>query len=188
MKRLSFFFMLAALVVAGFGLTSCGDDDNDDLNNGLNAIAESYVGTYSAKDSIKVGMGRVSWDYATDGNVSYRITKNSDGSINVIIPEETYSNTQIGDIKIGSYTIDSLKYNVLTGFTRAYKGSAAKVHFESTGGTQYPITLNGDYAFESDACVISVKKDLAGALQVKNIYVLGKSPVLITNSFAGRKQ
>lgn len=188
MKRLSFVLMFAALVMTGFTLASCGDDDNNDLNEVENAIAASYVGNYSAKDSLKVGMGRLSWDYATANAVSYRITSNSNGTINITIPEETYANTQIGNIKIGSYTIDSLKYNIITGFTRAYKGSAAKVHFESTGGTQYPIVLNDDYSFTSDTCLISVKKDATGQLTVKNVYTLGKSPVLITNSFKGAKQ
>lgn len=188
MKRLSFVLMFAALVMTGFTLASCGDDDNNGLNEVENAIAATYVGTYSAKDSIKVGMGKISWDYTTANAVSYRITSNSNGTINITIPEETYANTQIGDIKIGSYTIDSLKYNIVTGFTRAYKGSAAKVHFESTGGAQYPFTFNDDYSFTSDACLISVKKDAAGVLTVKNVYALGKSPVLITNSFKGTKQ
>lgn len=188
MKKFSFVFMFAALVMASFSLASCSDDDdNNDLNEAARAIAASYAGTYSAQDSITVGMGRTSWKYNTANPVSYRITVNNDYSINVAIPEETYSDTEIGNIKIGAYTIDSLKYNPLTGYTRAYKGSAAKVHFESTGGTQYPIVLNGDYGFESDACIISVRKDATGALVINNVYTLGKSPVLITNSFKATK-
>lgn len=188
MKRLSFLFLIASMVVASLSLASCGDDDdNEDVNEAKRAIASQYVGTYSGNDKINVNMATVSWDYTTANAVSYRITSNNDGSINVTIPEETYTDTQIGDITVGSYTIDSLKYNVLTGFTRAYKGSGARVHFKSTGGN-YPIILNDNYAFTSDACVISVTRSTAGVIQVKNAYVLGKSPVVITNSFTGTKQ
>lgn len=187
MKRLSFLFLFVSLFVASLGLVSCSDDDNEDLNDAENAIAAQYVGNYSGNDKINVGMGKLSWDYTTDGAVTYRITKNNNGTINVEIPIEEYKDTQIGNINIGSYEIDSLKYNPLTGFTRAYKGSAAKVHFQSTGSQDYPVILNGDYDFESEACVISVTRSTAGVIQVKNIYTLGHSPVLITNSFTGTK-
>lgn len=191
MKRFSFVFLFASLFIAGLSLASCGDDDNnEDYNEAQRAIASQYVGTFSGNDNINVGMTMTSssWDYSTAGVVSYTITSNSDGTINVTVPQETYSNTQIGNITIGSYTIDSLKYNIVTGYTRAYKGSGAKVHFESTGGENYPIILNSDYTFTSDACVISVTRSTVGIIQIKNIYALGNSPVLITHSFTGTKQ
>lgn len=186
MKRLSFFFMFASLVVASLTLASCGDDE--DINNAKNGIAQGYVGTYSGKDNLSVNMTALGWDYTTANNVLYRISANNDGTINVTMPEETYANTQIGDIAIGSYTIDSLKL-VGTVYTRLYKGSNAKVHFKSTGTTQYPIILNDDYAFTSDACVITVSRGQGdGNIQIKNAYVLGHSPVLITHSFIGTKR
>lgn len=186
MKRLDFFFLLVSIVMASFTLTSCGDDDNEDVNNAKNAIAQGYVGTYSGTDNLNVGMAAVSWNYSTANSVSYRITANNDGTINVTMPEETYTDTQIGNITIGSYTIDSLKY-VVAGYTRAYKGSKAKVHFSSTGSDKYPIVLNDNYSFSSDACVITVNRTSDGTIQINNAYVLGKSPVLIKHTFTGTK-
>lgn len=188
MKRLSTIILAVSVVVAGFALASCGDDDNDDNTTVQNAIAQSYAGQYAGTDSLNVRMAVVSWGYNTASPVTYTITANSDGTVRLTMPEETYTDTQIGDITIGSYSIDSLKYNILTGYTRAYKGTNAKVHFRSTGGVNYPIVLNDDYAFKSSECFVRVSRQADGSIRVENAYILGNSPVLITNTFAGRKQ
>lgn len=186
MKKISSILFMAIVMIASLGLTSCGDD-NEIIKSTEQIMAEAYAGVYSGTDNINVRMIKNSWDYSTANPVEYRITSNTDGSINISVPEETYTNTQIGDITIGAYTIDSLKFNPLTGYTRLLKGVNTKVHFQATGNDKMPIKLNDDYAFTGDASIITVSRGTDGSISVKNIYTLGKSPVVITNTFKGTK-
>lgn len=207
MKKFWSVFMFAALVMAGFTLASCGNDDDDNTTTEVRpTVAEQYQGTYSGIDNLNVSMSMgprsLSWDYATANAVSYTITANADNTINVLVPTESYSNTQIGDITIGSndqvaYQIDSLKYDEATrSFTRTYKGINEKVPFTSTGGTfdnpageKVPVPpISGEFSFLNDNCVITVSKDSDGKLVVKNVYGLGNCPMLITNSFSGTRK
>lgn len=193
MKRLSIVSMSAVLMLSGMMFAACSDDDDDNKTKPEEqpTMAQQYQGTYSGVDSINVGMGRVQWDYATAQSVSYTITANSDGTINVSLPDESYLNTQIGDMNIGKYEIDSLRYDsVSNSFTRAYADISTKVSFSSTGGAygqmQIP-AINGEFAFAQNP-VITVSKSSDGSINIRNAYGLGRSPVQITNTFKGAKQ
>lgn len=175
--------MLASLMVASLTLASCGDDDNnDDKTTALKAIADSYAGSYTATDSLNVsGM----WGYKSDAPATYRITANADGTINLTVPAETYKDTQIGDISIGSYTISNISYTLIGGgrYTKAYKGDGISTTFQATS-PDGRVTINpGTYEFNDDACVVTIRKHTAGQITVANVYKLGKSPMIIYTVF-----
>lgn len=185
MKRLSSILLFASIMLAGLTLASCGDDDNDDKTTALKAIADQYAGSYTATDSLNVA---TRWGYHSDSQVTYRITANDDGTINVTVPAETYQNTQVGNLSIGSYTISNISYNVLTGYTKAYKGDGVSTTFQavSPDGT---VTINpGTYEFSDDACVISVNRSATGQITIANVYKLGKSPMIVYTVFKAAKR
>lgn len=186
MKRLSTIILAVSVVVAGFALASCGDDDNDgDKTTALKAIADQYAGSYTATDSLNVA---TQWGYYSDSQVTYRITANDDGTINVTVPAETYSNTQVGNLTIGSYTISNISYNVLTGYTKAYKSDGISTTFQAVSPSGAIIINPGTYDFSDDACVISVNRSATGQVTIANVYKLGKSPMIIYTVFKATKQ
>jgi len=146
------------------------------------SAASKVAGNYTGKTSLLVGPAYGPYDAS---NVSYKITANEDGTINVTTPTESYAGIMmVGNLTIDSYTVKNLSYDEAThSFIRDYSSDGLKVHLKSEGGL---MSLNKDYAFESPSKII-VKLDENGTLTITNSYKLTHMPLSISATYTGKK-
>lgn len=176
MKKSILFCML--LGAALFCFTGCSDDDDDPQPT----AAELMAGTYAGIDSVNVGG---MWSYQAANSPKYTISANADGTINLVIPERTYNETQVGNIVAGTYTISNIAYNATTNaWTRDYHADGIKGHVTIAGGM---LTMDDDYALSDERCTVTITKDASGTVKVQNTAVYGKMPFQLTFTFAGKK-
>lgn len=76
-------FMAAVMTTATF--TSCGDDDDNKT--------VSVAGTYTGKDTLSFSVMGMDLKQPNTADVNYVINQNNDGTISVVIPEETFDFT-----------------------------------------------------------------------------------------------
>lgn len=173
-------YLLLAVVTIG-GFYSCSDDNEDEQKS----IAQTMgiVGQFTGKDSVNVG-GQL--PYWTDNQTTYTITENSDGTINVTVPEVTISGTVIGDLTIGSYTVSNLKYDAKQmSFVRAYGEDGITFHF--TAKQNGTTTMDADYTFNAAICNILVTMS-NGKVYITNAYQMGKMPMPVREVFFQGKE
>ena len=146
------------------------------------SAASKVAGIYTGTTSLLVGPAYGPYDAS---NVSYKITANEDGTINVTTPIESYAGIMmVGNLTIDSYTVKNLSYDEAThSFIRDYSSDGLKVHLKSEGGL---MSLNKDYAFESPSKII-VKLDENGTLTITNSYRLTHMPLSISATYTGKK-
>ncbi len=146
------------------------------------SAASKVAGNYTGTTSLLVGPAYGPYDAS---NVSYKITANEDGTINVTTPTESYAGIMmVGNLTIDSYTVKNLSYDEAThSFIRDYSSDGLKVHLKSEGGL---MSLNKDYAFESPSKII-VKLDENGTLTITNSYKLTHMPLPISATYTGKK-
>ena len=146
------------------------------------SAASKVAGSYTGTTSLLVGPAYGPYDAS---NVSYKITANEDGTINVTTPTESYAGIMmVGNLTIDSYTVKNLSYDEAThSFIRDYSSDGLKVHLKSEGGL---MSLNKDYAFESPSKII-VKLDENGTLTITNRYKLKRMPMSISATYTGKK-
>ena len=146
------------------------------------SAASKVAGSYTGTTSLLVGPAYGPYDAS---NVSYKITANEDGTINVTTPTESYAGIMmVGNLTIDSYTVKNLSYDKATNsFVRDYSSDGLKVHLKSEGGL---MSLNKDYAFESPSKII-VKLDENGTLTITNSYSLTHMPLSISATYTGKK-
>ena len=146
------------------------------------SAASKVAGNYTGKTSLLVGPAYGPYDAS---NVSYKITANEDGTINVTTPTESYAGIMmVGNLTIDSYTVKNLSYDEAThSFIRDYSSDGLKVHLKSEGGL---MSLNKDYTFESPSKII-VKLDENGTLTITNSYRLTHMPLSISATYTGKK-
>ena len=146
------------------------------------SAASKVAGIYTGTTSLLVGPAYGPYDAS---NVSYKITANEDGTINVTTPTESYAGIMmVGNLTIDSYTVKNLSYDEAThSFIRDYSSDGLKVHLKSEGGL---MSLNKDYAFESPSKII-VKLDENGTLTITNSYKLTHMPLPISATYTGKK-
>ena len=146
------------------------------------SAASKVAGSYTGTTSLLVGPAYGPYDAS---NVSYKITANEDGTINVTTPTESYAGIMmVGNLTIDSYTVKNLSYDEAThSFIRDYSSDGLKVHLKSEGGL---MSLNKDYAFESPSKII-VKLDENGTLTITNSYRLTHMPLSISATYTGKK-
>ena len=146
------------------------------------SAASKVAGNYTGTTSLLVGPAYGPYDAS---NVSYKITANEDGTINVTTPTESYAGIMmVGNLTIDSYTVKNLSYDEAThSFIRDYSSDGLKVHLKSEGGL---MSLNKDYTFESSSKII-VKLDENGTLTITNSYRLTHMPLSISATYTGKK-
>ena len=146
------------------------------------SAASKVAGNYTGTTSLLVGPAYGPYDAS---NVSYKITANEDGTINVTTPTESYAGIMmVGNLTIDSYTVKNLSYDEAThSFIRDYSSDGLKVHLKSEGGL---MSLNKDYTFESPSKII-VKLDENGTLTITNRYKLKHMPMSISATYTGKK-
>ena len=145
------------------------------------SAASKIAGDYSGTTSLMVGPTFGPYE-AT--NLSYKITANEDGTINVITPKETFAEiTMVGNLTIDSYTVKNLSYDKGTNsFVRDYSKDGIKVHLKSDG----MMKLNREYTFQDTSKMI-VKLGENGVLTITNSYSLTGMPMSISETYTGKK-
>ena len=149
------------------------------------SVADQFVGSYKGTDKISVG-GLFS--YTSSEAVTYKVTANEDGTVNLTVPEETFKKTMMGNLTLSSYTISKIPYNESEkAFIKAYKDDNIKFHFiiKDDDGA---VTSDKEYTFDSRICKVTITKGADGKLTVSNTYQMGKMPFPISGTFTGTKQ
>lgn len=141
--------------------------------------AEKMAGTYTGKDSINVGG---MFPYYAEAEGEYKITANADGTINVTLPEEKFSQTAIGDLVVGTFTVSNIAWDESAqAFVRNYSKDGIKFHFKSS-------TMDNDYALDKDNCKMTVKSNADGTVTVLNTYQMGRMPFPIYSTVVVTKK
>lgn len=148
--------------------------------NPAESAAEQVAGTYTGADSLNVG-GQ--WGYWSQ-NLSYTITANTDGTISVQVPEQTFTGTVMGDITQGQFTVGNIAYDESRGaFYRNYSSDAIKAHVKSVrNGTT---SMDSDYQLNN--AEITITSGAGGTVKIVNTYKFGNMPFQLTGTFTGTK-
>ncbi len=146
--------------------------------------AYQIAGNYTGGDSVNVaGL----YPYNSKENVTYKVTANTDGTINLVVPEVKYDETVMGDLTLGTYTISNIAYDdTEKAFVKAYKDD--NIQFSFICVYKGDTTLNKVYTFDKDICKVVISKDAAGVLTVSNTYQMGAMPFAIYGTFRGKEE
>lgn len=177
MKKLFSFVLLLAAVLTTTVLASCGDDDNNDKTT----VAGTYVGT----DSLKFGYGTMSFKTAAK-NVNFVVTENSDNSVNVTLPEETFDfssdpmvGAMIGKIVQGSYTVKNIPYDATKKAYYLDYTNKATAHVSISG-----MKIDKDYEVTLGQITVAFT---GSTVTVENVHKFGSMPMALTATFVGTK-
>lgn len=176
MKKLFSFVLLLAAVLTTTVLASCGDDDNNDKTT----VAGTYVGT----DTLNFTMGQA---YKTTAeNVQFVVVENSDGSINVTLPEETFDfssdpkvGAMIGKIVQGSYTVKNIPYDATKKAYYLDYTKKATAHVSISGKK-----IDKDYEVTLGQITVAFT---GSTVTVENVHKFGGMPMALTATFVGTK-
>lgn len=149
------------------------------------SLTDNFVGSYKGEDKISVG-GLFS--YTSSEAVTYKVTANEDGTVNLTVPEETFKKTVMGNLTLSSYTISKIPYDESKkAFIKAYKDDNIKFHLiiKNDNGT---VISDKEYTFDNEICKVTITKGADGKLTVSNTYQMGKMPFQISGTFTGTKQ
>ena len=118
--------------------------------------------------------------------ITYKITANKDGSINIVLPEYPLTGTVMGDLTLGSYTISNIAYDAERGaFFRDYTNDGLTMHLTAVNNGQ--TTMNSDYTFERYGGSITITPTETG-INVSHTFQPGAMPFGITATMEGVKQ
>ena len=166
-------------------LVSCGDDNNDD---------PTVAGTYTGTDSLHFGMMGAAYKTAAE-NVKYTITENSNGTINVMLPQETYDFTatvpMVGKIVQGSYTVKNIPFDkAKKAYYLDYSKQGAKAHVSIPN-----MKKDKDYDVISGQITVSftgntmsvINLHQFGVLDAIDNEVVSKMPMTLNATYIGTK-
>lgn len=187
-KWLSFVLLFAAVLMTNV-LVSCGDDNNDD------PTVASVAGTYTGTDSLHFAMGATAYKAGTK-NVQYVVKENSDKTINVTFPEETYDFSatvpMVGKIVQGGYTVKNIPFDkAKKAYYLDYSKQGAKAHVSIPN-----MKIDKDYDVISGQITVSFTGNTMSVINlhqfgvldaIDNEVVVSKMPMPLTATFIGTK-
>lgn len=169
MKKI--FYTLTLALLATLSFTSCSDDDDNKTPE-----TPTMAGTYSGKITLTIA-----GQYNYDADIQIVITENTDGSLNLTYPQYQLSETMMGDLTLGSYTIKNIAWDeAKNAYYRNYSDDGLKQHFQSTQG------MNNDYPL-GNLSEITITKTNDGGIKIVNPFKLGAMPLPISATFEGKK-
>ena len=142
-------------------------------------MAQSSNQTYTAPISVTVG----TYDPYRNESVTYVVRTYTEGGVtkmDVDVPEYLLTNTVMGDLTIGAYTVSGLVYDdAKGGYYRDYSGDGLKAHFKAVSGGA--ATMDADYVLGINVLTknpsnILVKTDGNG-VTIQNTFALGRMPM-----------
>lgn len=142
--------------------------------------AEAIAGEYTGTVTLAVGT-------LASYNVEIKpvITANADGSINFTYPQFDVPDTLMGNLTLGTVTINNIPYAEADGiFSLDYSAAGLKQHF--TCVTPQGVTsMDSDYTIgEGSTIKIQATED---GIKVTNPFKLGSMPFPLTATFVGKK-
>lgn len=149
------------------------------------AAPENYKtsGTWKGTNNVNVGG---TYDYSAE-NVRQSVTANADGSVSLTVPPYNLTATMMGDLTLGSYSIENIPWNEEKGgFYKEYADGTLTIHFKAV--KEGTTTLDSDYLFNNKATTtyILIKRTDAG-VTIENNFSLGNMPFPITAVMNGTK-
>lgn len=149
--------------------------------NPAETAAQKAAGTYTGDDSLSIAS---TWNYKS-GTCQYNITANEDGTINVIVPDQKFTGTVVGDIEQGIFTISNIAFDESrNAFYRDYSGDGLKAHVKMVSNGQ--TTRDADFQLNKANITITVSED-AKTVTIVNNYTFGNMPMMMTGTFVGTK-
>lgn len=136
-------------------------------------LACELNGNFSGINTIEVG----GTPYPV--NITYKVTANPDGTLNLSLPEYQVEGTPMGDLTLGAYTLKNIAYDEEKGaFYRLY-GEGVTEHLTAVrnGAT----TMDDDYELDASS-YIQVEKTENG-IKVINSFKPGAMPFPIVATF-----
>lgn len=140
-------------------------------------LACQLNGNYQGTNSLMVG--DTFGPYETE--MTYKITANPDGTINVEIPEFRIEGTPMGDLTIGKVTIKEVYYDSANGFFYKPYGKLDEMTQHCKAEKDGVVTMDADYPLAEDS-YIQVEQTADG-IKVTNSFNLGKMPFPMVETF-----
>lgn len=143
-----------------------------------------YVKAVSNPITVTVG-GQFTYN---NDNVTYELRRYKDGEtdkLDVTVPSYSLTNTVMGDLTLGTYTVKGLVYDEAQGgYYRDYKNDGLKFHFTAVQGGK--TTMDKDYEFAAEKPNnILVKYEGNNVSSIVNTFQLGTMPFGIVSVFSG---
>lgn len=163
-------FMAAVMTTATF--TSCGDDDDDNT--------PSVAGSYTGKDTLSFSVMGMDLKQPNTADVNYVINQNNNGTISVVIPEETFDFTaqKMGNIVQGTYSVTNIPYDkAKNAYYLDYSNKASADVFVYGAKKNYTITEG------------KITVSFSGnKVTVVNVHKFGNMPMGMTGTFVGTRK
>lgn len=178
-KLLSLMLLLLAAMMTTATFTACGDDDDDDNNTA------TVAGSYTGKDTLNFAFGKQNFKQANTADVNYVINQNNDGSISVVIPEETFDfttvkmgNMSMGNIVQGTYSVTNIPYDKAKNvYYLDYSNKVSAEVFVYGNKNNYTVT-EGEITVSFSGNKVTVV----------NVHKFGKMPMVMTGTFVGTRK
>lgn len=143
-----------------------------------------YVKAVSNPITVTVG-GQFTYN---NDNVTYELRRYKDGKtdkLDVTVPSYSLTNTVMGDLTLGTYTVKGLVYDEAQGgYYRDYKNDGLKFHFTAVQGGK--TTMDKDYEFAAEKPNnILVKYGGSNVSSIVNTFQMGAMPFGIVSVFSG---
>ena len=170
-------YSLMAFVLATISLISC-DSDKDEPKQP--SLTDGYVGEFSGLLTLNI-----SGQYDYDADIKVLISKGKDETLSVTFPEYALSNTLMGDITMGTLTLENLIYDSSKGgFYLNYGDAGIRQYFKAErNGT---VTMDSEYPLNAPSDILITKSE-DGEITIVNSFRIGAMPMPITATFIGRK-
>lgn len=143
-----------------------------------------YVKAVSNPITVTVG-GQFTYN---NDNVTYELRRYKDGKtdkLDVTVPSYTLTNTIMGDLTLGSYTVKGLVYDEAQGgYYRDYKNDGLKFHFTAVQGGKTTMDKDYDFATDKDNNIL-VKYEGNNVSSIVNTFQVGTMPFGIVSVFSG---
>ena len=151
MRNLLFF--IAIVVMAG----SCTQDNVHMPETTVDTITVTKHDTVRIPDAnqfLYIGNNQVvvGGSFIYNATILYKITKDTEkNTLTVAVPEYELSNTAIGDLVIGKYTIEDIPYDEnRAAYYKEYADGTLSMHFKSSSG------IDNDYVFNNNTITTSI--------------------------------
>lgn len=143
-----------------------------------------YVKAVSNPITVTVG-GQFTYN---NDNVTYELRRYKDGKtdkLDVTVPSYSLTNTVMGDLTLGSYTVKGLVYDEAQGgYYRDYKNDGLKFHFTAVQGGKTTMDKDYDFATDKDNNIL-VKYEGNNVSSIVNTFQVGTMPFGIVSVFSG---
>lgn len=174
-KLLSLMLLLLAAMMTTATFTACGDDDDDNDN-----ATQTISGTYTGKDTLAFSVMGMTLKQNNTADVDYVVNQNNDGTISVVIPEETFDFTaqKMGNIVQGTYSVNNIPYDkTKKAYYLDYSGKANADVFVYGSKKNYTVT--------EGQITVSFNNN---KVTVNNVHKFGKMPMVMTGTFTGTRK